>query len=253
MTLATDKIGEVPTMIQQFLALLPRQINSLALAIAIAGAVLGGLLWLGGSRFSRTLMTLISVSTGGLVGLQLPRWFGWGLEGWATAVLGALVLGISGYVLHKLWVGLGLGLVLAVWAAMGTLLVCADPKGFVWPVGVQGSTLQSHWVDLWNSLTPEARKLLPFACCAGLLSGICATLLWPRLGIVLLYSTAGISLLVGLGTTALYSAKREWLNIIPSKTSSQLILLFSMVAFGAVLQWRCIPSGARVRSSDGRR
>src|SRR5258705_6783351 len=191
MTLATDKMGEVLPMIQQFLALLPRQINSLALAIAIAGAVLGGILWLGGSRFSRTLMTLISVSTGGLIGLQMPGWFGWGLEGWATAVLGALVLGISGYVLHKLWVGLGLGLVLAVWAAMGTLLVCADPKGFVWPVGVQGSTLQSHLVDLWNSLTPEARKLLPFACCAGLLSGICATLLWPPLGIVLLYSTAG--------------------------------------------------------------
>src|SRR5258708_25325408 len=145
---------------QEVLALLPRHINSLAQAIAIAGAVLGGLLWLGGSRFSRTLMTLISVSTGGLIGLQMPRWFGWGLEGWATAVLGALVLGISGYALHKLWVGLGLGLVLAIWAAVGTLLVCADPKGFFWPVGVQGSTLQSHLVDLWNSLTPEARKLL---------------------------------------------------------------------------------------------
>src|SRR5256885_16641087 len=104
-------------MIQRLLVLLPQQISSLSLMIAVAGAVLGGILWLGGSRFSRTLMTLISVSTGALVGLQFPKWFSVGLEGWATAVLGALVFGITGYALHKVWVGLGLGLVLAVWAA----------------------------------------------------------------------------------------------------------------------------------------
>src|SRR4051812_41757959 len=183
-------------MIQQLLWLLPRQIDSVALAIAIAGAVLGGILWLGGSRFSRTLMTLISVSAGGLIGLQMPLWFGWGLEGWATAVLGALVLGISGYVMHKLWVGLGLGLVLAMWAGVWTFVVCDGPGGFAWPVSGEGTTFQGHLVDLWNALTPDARRLLPFACCAGLLSGICATLLWPRVGAVLLYSTAGISLLV---------------------------------------------------------
>jgi hypothetical protein len=238
-------------MIQQLLSLLPQQINSLALAIAIAGAVLGGILWLGGSRFSRTLMTLISVSTGGLIGLEMPRWFSLGVEGWATAVLGALVLGISGYVLHKLWVGLGLGLVLAVWAAIGTFMVCADAKGFAWPVSAEGASVPSHLLDLWNALTPDARRLLPFACCAGLLIGICATMLWPRFGVVLLYSTAGISLLVGMGTTALNSAKREWLSVIPSQTSSQVIVLLCMVAFGAVLQWRCAPgAGRRIDSAS---
>src|SRR5882672_1369520 len=107
-------------MMQQLLSLLPKEINSLAMMIALAGAVLGGILWLGGSRFSRTLMTLISVFVGALVGLQLPRWLPLGLEGWATATLGALVLGISGYALHKVWVGMGLGLVLAGWAALAT-------------------------------------------------------------------------------------------------------------------------------------
>src|SRR5215218_2320257 len=113
-------------MIQQLLSLLPREINSIALMIAVAGAFLGGVLWLGGSRFSRTLMTLISVSAGALIGLQVPKWFTPGLEGWATAVLGALILGISGYALHKVWVGLGLGFVLAIWAALATLSVCGD-------------------------------------------------------------------------------------------------------------------------------
>src|SRR4051812_2956990 len=96
-----DKKGEVLTMMQQLLSLLPGEIHSIAMMIAVAGAVLGGILWLGGSRFSRTLMTLISVFVGALVGLQVPHWFPLGLEGWATAVLGALVLGISGYSMHK--------------------------------------------------------------------------------------------------------------------------------------------------------
>ena len=36
--------------------------------------------------------------------------------------------------------------------------------------------------------------------------------------------------------------QREWLTLIPSHTSSQLIVLISAVAFGAVLQWRCPPN-----------
>ena len=227
-------------MIQRLLVLLPQQISSLSLMIAIAGAALGAILWLGGSRFSRTLMTLISVSTGGLIGLQFPKWFSIGLEGWATAVLGALILGISGYLLHKLWVGMGLGAVLAFWAALGTFVVCADPKGWNWPASPAGATVHRQLVDVWNSLTPEARKLLPFSACAALLSGICASMLWPRVGSVLLYSAAGVSLMAGLGVTVLNSTKREWLKVIPSQTSSQVIILICLVAFGAILQWRSI-------------
>jgi hypothetical protein len=74
-----------------------------------------------------------------------------------------------------------------------------------------------------------------------MLMGITAAVVWHRLGVVLLYSTSGISLLVGMGTLALNAAKREWLTLIPSQTSSQVIVLVSAVAFGAVLQWRCPP------------
>jgi hypothetical protein len=154
---------------------------------------------------------------------------------------------------HKLWVGLGLGLVLAMWAGVWTFVVCDAPGGFAWPVSGEGTTFQGHLVDLWNALTPDARRLLPCACCAGLVGGICATLLWPRVGAVLLYSTAGISLLVGLGATALNCAKREWLSVIPNRTSSQVIVLVCMVAFGAVLQWRCAPRITRVPGGDARR
>ncbi|HEY7117921.1 MAG TPA: hypothetical protein VH475_15145 [Tepidisphaeraceae bacterium] len=234
-------------MIQQLLALLPTDIHPLALVIAISGAFLGGLLWLGGSRFNRTLMTLLSVSAGALIGLQLPVWFHWGLEGWATATLGAIALGISGYALHKVWAGLGLGLVLACWASLAVFFATGEARGFVWPVTTGPSgTIQAYLADLWSALTPDTRRLLPFAWAAAMLWGIAASVIWPRLGIVLLYSTAGISLLVGMGTLALNSAKREWLALIPSQTSAQVVVLLSAVAFGAVLQWRTAP---RVMSS----
>jgi hypothetical protein len=229
-------------MIQQLLSVLPQQVHPIALIIAVSGSVLGGILWLGGSRFSRTVVTLLCVSTGGLVGLQLPWWFGWALEGWATAVLGALVLGIAGYALHRIWVGFGLGLVLAFWAALAAFALSAPRGGFTWPVTPAGSSLTTQALDLWVSLPADTRELLPFACAAAMLMGITASVVWPRLGVVLLYSTSGISLLVGMGTLVLNTAKREWLTLIPSHTSSQLIVLVSAVAFGAVLQWRCPPT-----------
>jgi hypothetical protein len=80
-----------------------------------------------------------------------------------------------------------------------------------------------------------------------LLSGVAISVLWPRIGVVLLYSTAGMSLLLGLGAAVLNSAKREWLAVIPSQTSSQVIVLISLVAFGAILQWRVAPGAAPVR------
>jgi len=240
-------------MIQQLLALLPRQINTLSLVIAIAGAIVGGLLWLVGARFSRTLVTLLSVGAGALIGLQLPHWFGWRLEGWATAVLAALVLGISGYVLHKLWVGFALGVLLALWAGLATIALYADTKGFAWPA-IDGVSWRDFLLVAWNTLSPDARRILPYACGAGLVSGVGVTFLWPRLGVVLLYSIAGVSLFLGLGTTVLNVARRDWLSVIPNQTSSQLIVLGSLVAFGAVLQWRCIPSGGgRVRQVVVRR
>lgn len=238
-----DKTHEAIIMIQQLLSLLPQHISSIALMLAVAGAFVGGILWLGGARFSRTLVTLISVSTGALIGLQVPRWFGLGLEPWATAILGALVFGVSGYMLHKVWVGLGLGLILALWAGLAVFSFCGDPNGFVWPIEQAGEGWKDYAVDVWNACTPETRRLLPFACCAALLSGLAVSILWPRLGAVLLYSSTGMSLLVGLGVAAMNSAKKEWLRVIPNQTSSQLIVLGSMVAFGAILQWRVAPGG----------
>src|SRR5436853_514317 len=136
-------------MLQELLPLLPKEVGTFAVVLAIAGTLVGAGLWLAGSRFSRTLITLLLVSLGGWVGLP--------------------------------------------------------------------------------TLT---RLYLPYACGAALISGLAASLLWPRVGLVLLYSTAGVSLLVGLGLTVVNVARPQWIESLPARSSTQLIIVLAMVAFG---------------------
>src|SRR5688572_29577790 len=86
--------------------------------MSIFGVITGIILWLIGARFSRGVITLIAVSIGALVGLRLPAWFNIPLGTWATAIGSALALGVCGYALHCMWVGAGLSLLLAIWAAV---------------------------------------------------------------------------------------------------------------------------------------
>ncbi|MEZ0267381.1 MAG: hypothetical protein ACAI43_21825 [Phycisphaerae bacterium] len=238
-------------MIQQLMALLPDRIDGVAVVVAMAGAFLGLVLWIAGARFSRTLVTLISVAAGVLVGMRLPGWFGWPLEGWSTATLGALVLGISGYAGHKVWVGAGLGIVLACWAGLAVFVVYStgadggSAKVWAWPPLTPGETVQQYATTAWSSLRLEVRQVLPFACAAALVTGLTVSVVWPRLGVVLLYSCAGLSLLIGLGVAAVSVAQPQWLKAIPNQTSSQVIMLLSLVAFGAVMQWRVAPQPRR--------
>src|SRR5436190_19875812 len=103
-------------MLQELLPLMPSQAGPAALTVAIIGMIAGAVLWLAGSRFSRSLITLSAVSLGAALGTHLPRWAGWSLDGMAPGIVGAIVLGVSAFLFHRFWVGIGLGLVLACWA-----------------------------------------------------------------------------------------------------------------------------------------
>src|SRR4029453_5362604 len=108
----TEKKQEVLlTMVQELLNLLPQDVGRLGLVIAIVGSMIGLGMWLIGSRFSRPIVTLLTVLLGASIGMHLPKWFGWQISGAGPAVGAALVLGVTGYVLHGMWVGIGLGTV----------------------------------------------------------------------------------------------------------------------------------------------
>jgi hypothetical protein len=236
-------------MIQTLFTFFPARLDTLALVLAMVGAAFGAVLWLCGSIYNRTLVTLMTVCLGMLVGLQLPAWFGWKVDGWATGLLTTLVFGVSGYAWSRAWVGLGLGLVLACWAAVGTFAYYGfgtGPGGLPWvmPISKPGMTLGAWSIDFWNSLSTQTRQVLPFACAAGMLSGIGAVIAWPRFGTVLHYSTLGLSLLIGLGTAAVMSTRPSWLGVVPNQMSSQVVVLVSLIAFGAIFQWRANPATA---------
>ena len=234
-------------MIQTLFKFLPNDLGTMALVLAIIGAGMGVALWLCGSKYSRKLVTLLTVALGMIVGMQLPAWFGWGLHAWASAVLAAIVFGVTGYACHKAWIGFGLGLVLACWAAVITCALCgigAGPNGQPWtmPIATAGMSGKLWFISLWNSLGDQTRQVLPFACGAALLTGIGSSVLWPRLGTVMLYSSLGVSLLICLGTSAVLSTHKDWLRVVPDQMSSQMVVLLSLVAFGAIFQWRIVPA-----------
>jgi hypothetical protein len=225
-------------MFQELLPLLPKEAGTLALILAMAGALVGAGLWLIGAKFSRSLITLVLVSVGGGTGLFLPQWLGWNFDGWAPAILLALVLGASGLILHRFWVGMGLGLVLAGWAAVAVWTIFKGQGTWSIPKVETGMSAIAYGKVLWEGFPLEMRRVLPVACGAVGIGGVAAAMLWPRICIVILYSMLGVSMLVGMGLCSMNAARPQWLGALPNRSSSQLLAMLGMVAFGALLQWK---------------
>jgi hypothetical protein len=230
-------------MVQQLLPLLPKELGQVALVAALTGTVIGAVLWLLGARFSRPLITLLAVGIGAVVGRQLPAWMNWNVNSMAASVGGAVVLGMSGYILHRVWVGLGLGLLLALWAAAATW-VFAGGAGtpFAWPVIDATTTWPSLGQSMWDQLPDQVRKLLPYACGGATVSGFLLSLIWPKFGTVMLYSALGTSLVVVLGLLTIEATRPGWMDHVPSQTWAQVATLLGLVAFGAIIQWQTAPS-----------
>ena len=224
-------------LIQALLPLLPSQMGHAALAFAGVGAIGGVMLWLAGARFSRYLTTLAAVAIGTMVGIGLPRWFGWNIDHMATAVGGAIVLGSSGYAMHRMWVGIWLGVVLATWAALGTWIVLAADQAWDWPA-TAGVTVPAYAKQVWDALPPDVVHALPIVCGAAFLIGAIPAIIWPRAGRAFLYSALGATLAAGMGTAVINMEQPQWLAKVPPKMSVQVMALMLLVLMGAGLQWQ---------------
>lgn len=224
-------------MLQDLLPLLPHQLGTFALWIAMAGTCIGAGLWLSGARFSRSIITLLLVAIGALAGKSVPRWMGWSIDPMAMAVGGAMVLGASGYLLHRWWVGIGFGAVLATWSMAATWLILAHGTSWNWPPMDEFAAPWDYPGVVWSSLPPVMMQVLPWIAGAGMVSGVVFALMWPRVGIVLLYSMTGLSLLISMGLVSVQLQRPELLSLIPDQYVSQLLALGGLVGLGAGLQW----------------
>jgi hypothetical protein len=228
-------------MFYQFLLARFGETGWLVAAVSICGVVAGLILWTVGARFSRGIITLIAVSIGALVGLRMPHWFTVPLGAWATAIGGALLLGMIGYGFHRMWVGAGLSLLLALWAGVLIWNIYCSGRVGTFPERVAGMGIQEYWTQIWNCLPRDFRRIGPFLCGLSLVFGLVVSIFWTRAASVMLYSVLGVSMLMITGMLGLAISKPSLLGILPSQTGSQIATFGGMVLFGAIVQWRLSP------------
>jgi hypothetical protein len=241
-------------MLQDFLQLIPNEPTTIALVVAMAGTVIGSALWLAGVKMSRPTVTLFTVVLGAAVGMELPRWFGWNISGAGPAVGAAVVLGVSGFVLHRLWIGLGLGLTIALWAALGLWIARHGTQPWSWPAIDPRASCWSYLKDVWAQVPPEVARPIPSLCGVAMIAGLAFTILWPKLATALCWSMIGLSLLVTMGIGAMDLGRRTWLDHLPQHTWSQLATLGVMLTIGTIIQCQLqrTPAGARREESSAK-
>lgn len=234
----TDNPQVMPPALQQLLGLLPQQGSAPLALVAVVGTTAGGVLWLAGSRFGQSFMALTLVAIGAWVGLHLPRWFSLPVQGWATATAAALLLGLGGFVFHRMWIGVGLALVLAFWAALASVATYGLGS---WATFALADPSRS-WIEclqqLWDALPPDLRRVGPLACGGALSVGLTIGLLFGRAANLVFHSALGVTLLVGFGLLSLALLRPQLLGLVPTTQTAQITTLAAMVLFGALAQWR---------------
>lgn len=208
--------------------------------LAVAGVVIGSLLWLVGSRFSRPLVALVCIGAGVLVGLRLPGWAGLAVPTWGSAAAVAIVLGIVGYVFHRLWVGAGLGVLAALWACYA-VIVAYPGQAISIPVEAAPMGLMAYLTEVGRGICPELHRTLPLAAGIATVGGLVVAALLPRPAMYLFYSLLGVTLLSVLGPTAMQLLRPQMLTVLPTRAVAQSALILGMVIFGAIVQWRTAP------------
>jgi hypothetical protein len=220
------------------LPMLPRELVSTAAWIAVIScAVVGLVLWATGARFGRSWITLVMVGGGALVGKMLPKWCGWIIDPMAPAIARALIFALLGYLIYRLWIGIGTGVIMGLWVALGFWLAMSPVRGWEWPDVDRNQPVAQYGMEVWRQMPAGYTEWVPYWAGVALLCGAAGTVLWPRIGTVLLYSMTGLSLLLGSALIAINVKHPDWLEFMPSGWM-QCTILGLLVAAGALLQDR---------------
>lgn len=234
-------------MLREVLSFFPDAVVRVAPLVAAACAVLGVLLWLCGARFSRSILSLVAVAAGAVIGMKLPAWRGWQIDGMGLAVGGALVLGAGAFLCHRTCIGTLLAAGLMLWAGTGVWLLMGGDVYWDWrSVAWQGDMIQyAH--DAWQLLPPNLQKVFPAACFAGLAAGISIAVYLPKLAKVLAHSLTGVTLAAVGGAIFLNANRPDLLGRIPGSDATQGLALIAIVLLGATVQWRFTPPFRRAQ------
>ena len=235
-------------MLQQLLNAMPEAAGNRALAMALIVAGMGFFFWLMGSRFSRSIFTLAGVALGTFIGLRVPRWMGWEVDAMAFAIGGALVLGFAGYLLHTMWVGTVLGLMLALvggfvaWHRVGNGAASFPSIDFaVPPVEIVK--------EVWTSCLSKLPRAIPVVASVCMSAGGLIAWMWPKVGRVLMFGILGSLMLAGGSLAAMSMFRPAWIERLPASTQSQAMGLAILMVLGTAVQWALLPRVRKVSMS----
>lgn len=234
-------------MVQSIAQLTPAGVTLGVACVGGGGLIVGTLLWLAGSRFSRALVTLAAVGVGAFVGKKMPGWMHSEIDPMGTCFGVALALGILGYMYHRMWVGAGLGLLLAGWAAVLTWQVMAPDQRWACPELPQALDFSAIGQALWDSLPAAVQKVMPWAAGGAALVGMALGEFCPRFAGRLFYSVLGLSV---VGTAALLMKQTSnWTSRAPASVVAQVGVAAVLVTLGVTVQWWLGPRRAPVADS----
>lgn len=231
-------------MVQDLLPMLPQSISTTVLVLCMVGILIGWIMWAVGAVWSRGIVTLLGVAIGGAAGMLLPRWYIWPVNSMSTAVLGAVLWGVLAFVIPRLFVGLTLGVILVAWSSLAMWMILrADTPFEVRPDWqVEQMTPPEHAQDIWQRLPDPVRRVVPYSAATAMISALCLTLLWPRVGRMFMASTMGVTLIFCCGLLVVATQKPEWLKFIPPDRGIQAGILGATGLLGALIQWQFLPS-----------
>lgn len=235
-------------MLREVVALVPHQITDQPARMFVAAAGAGALLALAGGRFSRSLVTLCVVALGAFLGLHFPAWMGWSLDAIGAAFCGAIVLGLSGFVLHRLWIGLLLATLLG--SSTGLMTWIARSAGVQWnlPAIDVSQAAPDMLAAVWRSLPPALFPILPVAVGIAIGVGILLGCLTPRLARVTLFSILGVAIFAIAGTIATQRLWPQTYDALPTKPFIELAAFLGLVTITCGIQWLVLPKTARRKS-----
>ena len=231
-------------MLQELLPLVPSDAGAVGIGVGIGSVVIGLFLWIAGAKVSRQLLTLTLVSIGAYTGKMLPVWYEWNFSPAAFAVGGAIACGVAGYAMHRFWVGLCLGSIATIWSGLAVWMLRHGDFAWSSPAWSADMTAADFGNALWANLPEAVQLTLPYAAGAAMVSGTVFALIKPRLATVMNWSIIGSTLMLLGMLLAVESYEPAWFGKMPAELWAQLAILASVVAFGAIVQWRIAPPGS---------
>ena len=238
-------------MVQQLLNLVPaEQVRSLLLAVVLTGSIIGAATLLLGGLRSRFMMCLLLLVAGTIAGHSVPGWFSLRIEPNATAILGAIVMGILGFAFHRVWVAVGLGLMVAGLAAVILWFNLDAGRSFQSPAATQGMTVASYMRLCWDQAPAVFKAKAPMVCALAGLAGLAVGMLLNRFGTALFYSILGtsilfLSLLFGEASGQMPTAS----YLLPEVAEMRVVLFAGFVLLGTMVHLATMP---RSRKAAGR-